>query len=319
MQVLYSRLFCADGAKYPMNPSKPSVSLAALPGRRHTMLELAKEIERRGFEGIYTTSIADGLSFCVSLAHATERVRLGTSIIPIYYRIPRDFANAAAYLAEVSGGRFRFGIGVSHAQALRHVGIQGGKPLADIRSFVEAIRAAERSGPLPPIVLAAMRKRMIALAGEIAEGMVFANGARSHMRDSLSVLPPEKLTDDNFSISAMIPTCISDDEEAAKAVNRKTLVGYVILPNYRNYWREAGYEEEMDAVEKAMETKDKEVVAASLSDKWLADVTLFGSASRVREGIEAWYDSGVKTVILVPSSSVGNQQVAFSELFAAFE
>lgn len=319
MQVLYSRLFRTLGAKNPMNPSKPSVSLAALPGRRHTMLELAKEIERRGFEGIYTTSLADGLSFCVSLAHSTERVQLGTSIIPIYHRIPHDFAYTAAYLAEVSGGRFRFGIGVSHEAALKHLGVQGGKPLADIRRFVEAIRAVPRPGPLPPIVLAAMRKRMIALAGEIAEGMVFANGARSHMPESLSALPPEKLSSDEFSISAMIPTCISDDEEAAKAVNRKTLVGYVILPNYRNYWKEAGYEEEMDAVEKAMETRDKELVAASFSDKWLSDVTLFGNAAKVREGIEAWYDSGVKTVILVPSSAVGNQQVAFSELFAAFE
>ena len=50
----------------------------------------------------------------------------------------------------------------------------------------------------------------------------------------------------------MIPTCISDDEAAAAAVNRKTLIGYVSLPNYRNYWREAGYVDEMDAIEKAV-------------------------------------------------------------------
>ena len=44
----------------------------------------------------------------------------------------------------------------------------------------------------------------------------------------------------------MIPTCISDDVEAAKAVNRRTLTNYGLLPNYRNYWKEAGYHEEMD-------------------------------------------------------------------------
>ena len=44
----------------------------------------------------------------------------------------------------------------------------------------------------------------------------------------------------------MIPTCISDDVEAAKAVNRRTLTRYTMLPNYRNYWKEAGYVEEMD-------------------------------------------------------------------------
>ncbi len=302
-----------------MSEYMPSVSLAAVPGRRQAMLELAKEIERRGFEGIYTTSLADGLSFSLSLAHTTNRVQLGTSIIPIYFRIPQDFAYTAAYVQEMSGGRFRFGIGVSHGPALKHLGIKGGKPLSDVRDFVEAVRAVPRSGELPPIVLAAMRKRMIALAGEIGDGMVFANGSRSHMPESLSVLPQEKREGDVFSISAMVPTCISDDEEAAKAVNRRTLSGYVILPNYRNYWKEAGYEEEMAAVEEAMQTRDREAIAASLSDRWLADVTLFGNAAKVRDGVDAWRESGVKTIILVPSSALGNQQVAFQELFAAYD
>ena len=87
---------------------------------------------------------------------------------------------------------------------------------------------------------------MIALAGEIADGMVFANGARSHMADSLAALPAAKRKDAGFFIGNMIPTCISDDIEAAKAVNRKTLTHYALLPNYRNYWKEAGYVEEMD-------------------------------------------------------------------------
>ena len=54
----------------------------------------------------------------------------------------------------------------------------------------------------------------------------------------------------------MIPTCISEDVEAAKAVNRKTLTSYAMLPNYRNYWKEAGYVEEMEAIEKAILAKE---------------------------------------------------------------
>ena len=73
------------------------------------------------------------------------------------------------------------------------------------------------------MILATLRKRMIALAGEIADGMVFANGARSHMQTSLAALPADKRDDADFFIGNMIPTCISDDIEAAKAVNRKTL------------------------------------------------------------------------------------------------
>jgi alkanesulfonate monooxygenase SsuD/methylene tetrahydromethanopterin reductase-like flavin-dependent oxidoreductase (luciferase family) len=55
-----------------------------------------------------------------------------------------------------------------------------------------------------------------------------------------------------------------------------------------------------------------------LTDRWLADVTLFGTASQVRERVEAWQDAGVRTVVLVPSSAKGNQLVAMEEMFATF-
>ena len=116
----------------------------------------------------------------------------------------------------------------------------------------------------------------------------------------------------------MIPTCISDDIEAAKAVNRKTLTGYAMLPNYRNYWKEAGYVEEMEGIEKAIEDGDMEKIPHFLTDTWLADTTLFGTATQVRDGVEAWFDAGIKTPILVPSSANGGQMVAFEELFAAY-
>jgi alkanesulfonate monooxygenase SsuD/methylene tetrahydromethanopterin reductase-like flavin-dependent oxidoreductase (luciferase family) len=188
-----------------------------------------------------------------------------------------------------------------------------------MREFVDSWRATERVGELPPLVLATLRTRMIRLADEIGDGMVFANGARSHMARSLSHLSESRRADTGFFIGDMIPTCISDDEEAAKAVNRRTLTGYAMLPNYRNYWKEAGYEEEMNAVEAAIEAGETERIPECLSDRWLADTTLFGSAAKVREGVEAWFDAGVRTPILVPSSSAGGQMKAFEELFAAFD
>ena len=103
-----------------------------------------------------------------------------------------------------------------------------------------------------------------------------------------------------------------------KAVNRKTLTSYAMLPNYRNYWKEAGYEEEMNAIEKAIEAKEFDRIPEFLTDKWLADTTLFGSASQVRDGVEAWFDAGIKTPILVPSSANGGQMKAFEELLAIF-
>jgi alkanesulfonate monooxygenase SsuD/methylene tetrahydromethanopterin reductase-like flavin-dependent oxidoreductase (luciferase family) len=301
-----------------MDGTPPAVSLAAVPRRRKATLELAREIERRGFTGIYCPSLGDGLALCQGIALVTERIPFGTAIVNLYTRHPWDYAQTAALIQELSGGRFRFGLGVSHERANRRLGLAERPPLRAAREFVEEFRKAPRVGDLPPVVLAALRRRMVSLAGEVASGVVFANAARSHMSNSLQALPPERLADPEFFISNMIPTCISDDRAAAAAVNRRTLTGYVMLPNYPNYWKEAGYVEEMEAVEKAIAAEETDRIPALLGDRWLDDTTLFGTVSQVREGVEAWVAAGVRTPILVPSSTVGNQMTAFEELFAAF-
>jgi Luciferase-like monooxygenase len=137
------------------------------------------------------------------------------------------------------------------------------------------------------------------------------------MGDSLSALPAAKRNSD-FFIGNMIPTCISDDVDAARATNRKTLTNYAFLPNYRNYWKEAGYVEEMAAIEKAIAENRRDDVPKYLTDKWLAETTLFGPAAKVRDGVAAWKAAGVHTPIIVPSSAAGNQMKAIEEVFAAF-
>ena len=297
----------------------PALSLAAVPGRRQATLELAQEIERRGYPGIYGPSLGDSLALCQSLAHVTHEIEIGTSIMPIYFRQIVDFASTVGFLHEISNGRFRFGIGVSHAPALKSRGIEAGKPLTDIRSFVEQLKSVPRVGEMPPIILATLRQKMIRLAEEIGDGMVFANGARSYMSTSLAEVSEAKRSSPEFFIGNMIPTCISDDLEAAKAVNRRTLTSYAMLPNYRNYWKAAGYVEEMEGVESALAAGDRDRVPHYLTDRWLADTTLFGSARAVREGVEAWFDAGIKTPIIVPSSVNGGQMVAFEEFLKIYE
>jgi alkanesulfonate monooxygenase SsuD/methylene tetrahydromethanopterin reductase-like flavin-dependent oxidoreductase (luciferase family) len=296
----------------------PAISLVAVPGRRQQTLDLACEIERRGFAGIYVPSIFSNMAQCVALAVATKRIKFATAIAPIYGRVTEDFAQATAYIHEISGGRFAFGIGVAHGPAHVRMGVTPGPPLGDVRAFVERLRSFEGIGALPPVILAALRKRMVALAGEIAEGVIFANASRSHMATSLAVLPAARRTAAGFLVANMIPTCISDDVEAAKAVNRRTLTRYTMLPNYRNYWKEAGYIDEMTAIETAVAEGRQADIPGLMSDKWLADATLFGSAAQVRDGIAAWREAGVTTPVIVPSSATGNQMRAVDELFAAF-
>ncbi len=297
---------------------RPAISLVAVPGRRRLTIDIAREIERRGFAGIFSPSMFGNMPLCEALAWNTERIAFGTAIAPIYARTVLDFAQSAAFMHEVSGGRFRLGIGVAHAPSHLRLGVTAGKPLADTRDFIEKLRGQQGLGEMPPIIVAALRKKMVALAGELAQGVVFANASRSHMANSLAALPAAKREDDSFFIGNMLPTCISDDVEAAKAVCRRSLLSYAFLPNYRNYWKEAGYGDEMARIEQAIDENRRDDVPRYLTDRWLADVSVFGPAARVREQVEAWQHAGVRTPVIVPSSAAGNQLKALEEILATF-
>jgi alkanesulfonate monooxygenase SsuD/methylene tetrahydromethanopterin reductase-like flavin-dependent oxidoreductase (luciferase family) len=301
-----------------MSERMPALSLAAVPGRRAQTIELAAEIERRGFSGIYCPSLGDAMGLCLSIAQATTTIEFGTSIQPIYLQHPVALATSASYLHELAEGRFRLGVGVTHGPVISRLGVETGKPLSDMREYVNTMRAAgESMGGLPPVVLATLRDKMVELSVDVGDGAVWANASRSRMEHSLSLVPGDRLAD-GFWIGNMIPTVIDDDIDAARARNRKTLQGYVALPNYRNYWIEAGYEAEMEAVQDALTARDPDAVLAAMTDRWLDDCTLSGPVGKVREGVEAWFDAGVASPIVVPSSTSGGQAKAFTEVFEAF-
>jgi alkanesulfonate monooxygenase SsuD/methylene tetrahydromethanopterin reductase-like flavin-dependent oxidoreductase (luciferase family) len=298
--------------------TKPALSLAAVPGRRHALIDLAARLEEEGFEGVFSPSMGDALGFIGAIALKTSHIRLGTGIANIYMRHPFEYASAASSIHELSGGRFAFGIGVSHGPAHQRLRLNVGKPLADVRNFVEDYRAAADvgAGPLPPIVLATLRKRMVALSGEIADGCMWANGCRSHMPQSLEEVPAQKR--EGFFVGNIIPSCIDDDVRAAADVMRRSLVGYAYLPNYRNYWIEAGYGEEMRAIADAIAGGENDRVPSLMSERWLNDICLYGPLKKVREGVEAWYAAGVTTLILAPCSTKGGQLKAFEEMIEGF-
>src|SRR5258708_28395780 len=93
------------------------------------------------------------MAMCDSLATVTERIVFGTAIAPIYSRSVWDFAHSAAFLHEVSGGRFRLGIGVSHAPGHVRMDAKPGNPLRDTHDFIAKLRAHQNIVALPPIIV----------------------------------------------------------------------------------------------------------------------------------------------------------------------
>jgi len=291
--------------------------MIGVPTKRAALLELATEADRRGFAGLASPGVHGNLALCGSLAHVTQRIPFWTSIQPIYHSHAGEVAVTAGHLAEVSGGRFRLGLGVSHAPAMNRLGIETGRPLADMRAYVDALRTAKRStGAMPPIYLATLRDKMLDLAIEIGDGAIWANAARSYLPTQLSRIPEDRR--ETFFLANMIPTVIDADRDAGRAIHRRTMLGYVVLPNYRNYWKQAGYEDEMTAIEEAIAAGEHDRLAELMSDRWIDDCTITGSADEVREQVDACAALGVLP-ILVMSSTGGGQFHAIRQCFEAFD
>jgi alkanesulfonate monooxygenase SsuD/methylene tetrahydromethanopterin reductase-like flavin-dependent oxidoreductase (luciferase family) len=138
------------------------------------------------------------------------------------------------------------------------------------------------------------------------------------MRRALDAIPETQRNNPNFFIGNRIRTCVCDDEEEAKALLRRTVTNYALMPYYRNYWKEAGYRDEMTAIERALAEGRSVDLSRYLPDRWLADCTLFGPPAKIRDGVEAWRAAGIKTPVLVPLSADGNQNTALRQIFAAF-
>ena len=294
----------------------PALSVIGTPTKRNAILELATEAERLGFAGVASPGIHGNLAMCGSLAHVTHTIPFWTSIQPIYHGHPTEVAVTAGHLHEVSGGRFRLGLGVSHEPSMNRLGISTGKPLHDMASYLTAMRASPRaSGLLPPIYLATLRDKMLDLALAEADGAIWANASRRYMPTQVARVAAAKR--DDFFLANMVPTVIDSDVSAARAIHRRTLAGYLTLPNYRNYWKQAGYEEEMTAVEAALAAGDREGLPALMTDAWIDDCTISGSSHEVRDRLEDWMSLGVLP-IAVMSSTTGGQAVAIGELFAAY-
>src|SRR5215472_12465855 len=234
-----------------MSELLPALNLIATLGWRRTTLEIARGIERRGFAGISVSSQYSNMAQCLGLAFATEGyhspLRLRQSIRrpstssrtarPIFTRCPVAVFNSvlASRMRRPINGWGSYPANRSPTSA----------PLSQSSNRAMALECCLRS-------FSQHCASGWSRSQEKSPTAVFANASLSDIGDSLRTLPAEKRNDAGFFIGNRIRTCICDNAAEAKAVLRRTMTNYALMPNYRNYWKEAGYVEEMTAIEKAV-------------------------------------------------------------------
>ena len=184
------------------------------------------------------------------LASETRRVRLGTSIVSIWGHDAQTTRMAAMTLQEASGGRFVLGLGVSHAHlAERLRGHTYDRPLTRMREYLAAYRAAIYRGPMaegagePPVLLAALRGRMLQLSATDAEGAfpyLVTSERVAWMRHVLDEAAADAGRDRPL-LAVSMPAVLETDPGLARSAARAYLGPYLRTPNYQACWAEQGF------------------------------------------------------------------------------
>ena len=277
-------------------------------------LALAHRADALGYESLWVThgSGRDALQVLAAFGHVAPHAGLGSGVIPIYPRHPVLLAQEALTLSDVSGGRLRLGIGVSHKPMMEAaLGLDMGRPLEVTREYVAVLRAALtgrvqhqgaryrvswQSGLVrlpapPPVLLGGLSPRMLELAGEIADGVVLWLAAPAYVREQ--ALPAIRRGRaragkplEGFEIVAAVPAALTADRPAATALFRAELSRYLALPFYRAMLEQSGFGAEIQAYDRAPRPE-------SVPDRLVAALGGIGDFRTVSAFVTAYREAGV--------------------------
>jgi alkanesulfonate monooxygenase SsuD/methylene tetrahydromethanopterin reductase-like flavin-dependent oxidoreductase (luciferase family) len=284
-------------------------------------LDRVKRAEELGYDSVYVTHLAgrDSLTVLMAYAAVTERVRVGTGVLPIYSRTPVATAQSAATIDEYSGGRMVLGLGVSHQVTVENwYQSKIERPLRAMREYVAIQRACFRGEDPPqgeifstafrfmgyqpradlPIYVAALSPRMLRLAGEIADGVILwlcnpryisdvvveeVRAGRERAGKSL----------EGFDIVAAVPAAVTEDKQATYGRMRSELITYWSLRFYRAMIQGSGFGDDVRAFDEGMAAGDTELAITRISDEFLDLLTAIGSPDDVQSGVARYADAGV--------------------------
>jgi probable F420-dependent oxidoreductase len=249
-------------------------------------LEFARFVEKSAYSALWVPEGGGGRDLFAHAAYLlshTGRLTLATGIANIWARDPLAMSSASKTVAELAGGRFVLGIGVSHQPTVTERGHSYGKPYSYMKEYLAKLKSSiyRSVGPKEevPIVIAALHPKMLALAA--AE----TNGTHPYF------VPPEHTAKVRSQVGPNSWICVEQtvvlesDSTRARAAARRFMNNYVPrLPNYTNNLRALGW-------------TDAEF-ANGCSDRLVDAIVAWGGENRIRERIEMHFKAGATHVCL---------------------
>jgi probable F420-dependent oxidoreductase len=303
------------------------LGMSLLPPAEVTGIERADWAEEHGFDSVW---IPDGmgkmhaLTLAAAVAARTSRVRICTGIVPVYTHTPAVLASSAMALAQLAPGRFVLGLGASSRVMMEDWhGLSFEKPLTRVRETTQVLRrmlAGEKvefegetlrtrgfrlAAPPPqpvPIYLAALRPKMLEMAGELADGVILHLAPREALPRMLEHVAAgaerSGRTLADLEIVCRYNVAVTEEREKGLAEARDFLVRYYSAPVYNKFLAWCGFEEAATRISEGFRSGDRGKTAAALDDEVVTKFCVVGTAEECRAEIAAYHAAGVNTPII---------------------
>lgn len=254
----------------------------------------ARNMERLGYGALWFPETFGRDPF-VCAAHVlgnTERLVAGAAVAVIWKRAALAMAGAARTVAEMFPRRFVLGMGVSGGPFMKRHGLGYDRPLSAMREYLAAMRTAPYYGPRPadepPLMLAALRPKMLELAARETRGTITALMPPEAIAKMRAALGPDKW------ICAQQVVMLEPDAARARAAARKFLHFYLGSPTYHTHLRAIGF--------------DDGDLSGEGSDRLVDAMVVWGDGERLRRCLDDHLAAGANQVIINAISSAGGHR-----------
>ena len=287
-----------------------TLPLTGVPLAEHA--ELVRRAESAGYSDLWSgeTNGPDGFTPLALAAAWTEKARLGTGVVGVFTRGPALLAQQAAALADATGGRFALGIGASSDRIVEGWNrMPFERPLTKMSETIDYLREALGGGRADggfkleqppadpvPIIVAALRGKMLALAVEKGDG-AFTNFL------PLAALPQVTGALDGASKDFELLCrffCLPGERDEVEPLVRFMFASYATVPVYEAFFRWLGYGEQIDEMVAAWKERDRERATAAAPWELIEDIFIFGSPDEMKERLGQFVEGGITLPILTP-------------------
>ncbi len=292
---------------------------------RH-FVELVRHAEKLGYADAwsYETLAGDAFTPAAAAATATERIRIGTAIVPVFTRPAALIALSAAAVQQFSGGRFVLGVGISTPTIVEQwMGIPYRLPLTRLRETIAALRAAFTGQKVttagkaikingfrlgtppetpPPIYIGAQGEVMLQTAGELGDGAIVNYITPETFPRMLNEIRrgahKAGKNADSLDIACRILVAVDEEQDAVRENLRRELTAYLTVPQYNRFFQWIGYGDEARAALEAWNAGDRRKALSLVPDYMLESIFVFGTVEQIVRRLRDYEQAGITTTAL---------------------